>query len=166
MVTASYTPCCMPRLFDHSNMHFQKVENVIYNFELKKNFKSSPSYQSRMFNVPPKPHVLSTDYSLLNYFAPIEILGRNITSDDGLLHVLHHLDKWVCQHYVGRLYLKLDINIFPRFYKFAMASSEFSLHLRKRFVAFLSPWHLFKHCQLVLFRVWVWVGIKPKPFKF
>ena len=48
--------------------------------------------------------------------------------------------------------MKVDVNIFPRFFKFALQQTRYSLHLRKRFGIYLSPWHSYKHALLVLFR--------------
>ena len=143
---------CAIAMLDADGVYVQDLEDDFYNLNLELCYDSSPSSIAGMFNTPMKPRLTGTDYSHMDYFLPMEIFEENITSDIGLLRVLHRLDKVVHQNYVGRIFLKVDVNIFPRFFKFALQRTDYSLHLRKRFGVYLSPWHAFKHALLVLFR--------------
>lgn len=145
-------PFCALQMLDPDGFFVQELEDYYFQMNLEHSFTSSPSFKESMFNTPLKPRIDGKDYSVMDYYLPIEINGTNITSDKGMLCILHYLDKTLHKEYSGRIFLKVDVNIFPRFFKFALQNNHYSLHLRKRFGLYLSPWHTYKHALLVLFR--------------
>jgi len=95
---------CSIAMLDVDSLYVQELEDCFFNMTMMLNFKTSTSYLDCMFNTPLKPRLSGKDYAFMDYFLPIEINKENITSDIGLLRILHHLDTVVHKDYRRRIF--------------------------------------------------------------
>jgi hypothetical protein len=109
-------------LFDpfiyENNDKYISLNKTIMNFDFKSIFSNNHyCVKNNVYNVPWKPKIPEwvKDVNNFQHYEPFELYDEQIASTEGLINVLWHLDREVCELNTIIL-IKADSNIFYRFY--------------------------------------------------